>query len=358
MIYILLEDSYSDNTRYHRLLSGISSVAKRKHLEIGVYKSCEELPPECRVAILICQSLKWSTDRICELNAMGIHPLVFGFQYLDTMYRYSSIAPNYTKSAYKLTRYILSGNPGKTAVLGYNEDSLPDRLKYTGIRYAVEESGGEHAIFPNNGDVLACIRDFEAAAEGIENIVCCNDNIAITIYNKFPHLLRDRKICSCSGLKISEYFEKPYPVCRINYYEAGVQLAMLYRFLTKESIIYSTVMTLDMDFLDNGAEGESAAISFPGAENIYSREEVDFYGDGSLRDMELLDRMLTDADETDIKILSDVINGKTYDDIAEELYMATNTVKYRTKKMVEAAGVASRRELAARLLEYGVRLLR
>jgi len=356
LIYILLEESYSDNTRYHQLLGGITSVAKKKHLEICVYKNCEELDPECRVAILICQSLKWSTDRICELNARGIHPLVFGFQYLDTMYRYSSIAPNYTKSAYKLTRYILSGNPGKTAVLGYNEDSLPDRLKYTGIKYAVEESQGEHSIFPNKGDVLACIRDFEIAAEGFENIVCCNDNIAITIYNRFPHLLQGRKICSCSGLKISEYFDKPYPVCRIDYYEAGVQLAMLYRFLTKESIIYSTVMTLDMDFLDNGAEGETSLRNFPGSENIYSREEVDFYGDGSLRDMELLDRMLTNADDIDLRILSDIIAGKTYDGIADALYMATNTVKYRIKKMAETAGVASRRELAARLLEYGVKL--
>ena len=354
MIYILLEDSYSDNTRYHQLLGGITSVAKKKHLEIGVYKSCGELPSECRVAILICQSLKWSTDRICELNDKGVHPLIFGFQYLDTMYRYSSIAPNYTKSAYRLTRYILSENPGKTAILGYNEDSLPDRLKYTGIKYAVEECRGEHSIFSNNGDVMACIRDFEKSAEGIENIVCCNDNIAVTIYNKFPHLLKGRKICSCSGLKISEYFEQPYPVCRINYYEAGVQLAMLYRFLTKESIIYSTVMTLDMDFLDNGTV--EAVTAFPGSDDIYSREEIDFYGDNSLRDMELLDRMLTDADETDIRILKDIVDGKTYDDIAEALYMATNTVKYRIKKMADTAGVSSRRELAARLLEYGVKL--
>ena len=254
MIYILIEESYSENSRYLKLLDGITSVAKKKHLEIEIYKNCSELPKECRVAILICQSLKWSTDRISELNAKNIHPLVFGFQYLDTMYRYSSIAPNYTKLAYRLTKYIVSKNPGKTAVLGYNEDSLPDRLKHIGIKYALDEMQCEYELYKNNGNVFACLNEFEKSCTDIKNIVCCNDNIGVALYTKYPHLLKDRKIGSCSGLKISEYFENPYPTCRINYYEAGVQLAMLYRFLTKENIIYSTVMTFDIDFFDKGKE--------------------------------------------------------------------------------------------------------
>ena len=137
MFYILIEENYSENNRVRQLLEGIGQIAKKKHDDIAVFKRADELPHDCRVAIIICQSLKWSTDRIEELNSKGIHPLVFGFQYLDTMYKYSSIAPNYTKSAYRLAKHILAGGAGKTAILGYNEDSLPDRLKYIGIRYAV-----------------------------------------------------------------------------------------------------------------------------------------------------------------------------------------------------------------------------
>ena len=353
MIYILIEESYSENSRYYKLLEGITSVAKKKHLEIGIYKSCDELPSECRVAILICQSLKWSTDRISELNAKNIHPLVFGFQYLDTMYRYSSIAPNYTKLAYMLTKFVVSENHGKTAVLGYNEDSLPDRLKYIGIKYAVDEMKCEYTLFRNEGNVFACLDNFEAGCADIKNIICCNDNIAVALYAKYPHLLKDRRIGSCSGLKISEYFENPYPVCRINYYEAGVQLAMLYRFLTKENIIYSTVMTFDIDFISNGEPIPS--FELPSAE-IYSNVEIDFYGDDSLRDMENLDKMLMSSDDVDIRILADIVNGKTYDTIAEELYMATNTVKYRVKKMMDVAAVSSKKDLIALLDEYSIKL--
>ena len=352
MFYILIEENYAENNRVHKLLDGIGSVAKKKHDDIGIFNQACELPDDCRVAILICQSLKWSTDRIEELNERGIHPLVFGFQYLDTMYKYSSIAPNYTKSAYRLTKYILSEQKGKTAILGYNEDSLPDRLKYIGIRYAVNEAGESYEVYKNHGDVISCLNQFSEKCGEISNIVCCNDNIAVMLYNKYKDIIKDKRICSCSGMKISEYFEDPYPVCRVDYIEAGVQLAMLYRFLLKEEVIYSTVMTFDMEFIEG--RGDIPMASPAGAE-IYSTSEIDFYGDKNLSDMEALDIMLSNCDETDIAILYDIKSGLTYEKIAENHYLAINTVKYRVKKMLDTVGTDSRRTLIALLDEYGVR---
>ena len=353
MFYILIEENYSSNSRFLKLLEGINSIAKKKHADVRVCNKVADLPSDCRVAILICQSLKWSTDRIEELNGKGIHPLVFGFQYLDTMYKYSSIAPNYTKSAYRVTKYMLAANKGgKTAILGYNEDSLPDRLKYIGIRYAVNEAGGTYEVFRNHGDVLGCLDDFAKRCEGVSDIVCCNDNIAVMLYTRYPELLRGRNMCSCSGMKISEFFDNPYPVCRIDYYKAGVQLAMLYRFLMKEEVIYSTVMTFDMDFV--GGTADESMPSPVGAE-MYSASEIDFYGDKNLADMERIDIMLSACDSTDIAILSDVTDGQTYEKISEKYYLAINTVKYRVKKMMEYTATESRKELIALLESYKIK---
>ena len=352
MFYILIEESYSNNNRFLTLLNGISSVAKKKHDDVSIYKSTDALPSNCRVAIIICQSLKWSTDRIEELNARGIHPLVFGFQYLDTMYKYSSIAPNYTKSAYNVTKYMLAGSSGTTAILGYNEDSLPDRLKYIGIRYAVNEVSGTYEVFRNHGDVISCLEKFCEKCEGISNIVCCNDNIAVTVRTKYPKLIENRRMCSCSGMRISEFFDDPYPVCRIDYHKAGVQLAMLYRFLVKEEVIYSTVMTFDMDFCGSM---DSVRMPSPMCAEAYSASQIDFYGDESLSQMEALDNMLSAADETDLLVLSDICEGMTYEAIADRNYLAVNTVKYRIKKLLELAHLSSRRELVALLSDYGVK---
>ena len=349
MIPILIEENYSDNNRFHRLLDGISSVARKRHEEIAIYKSMGDLPVSCRLVIVVCQSLKWSMDRVAELNENGIHPLVFGFSYLDTMYDYSSIAPNYTKAAYRLTRYMLSECRGKTAFLGYNEDSLPDRLKYAGARCAANEAGQSVEPFENRGDIAACLEYFSQNCSDIQNIVCCNDNVAVLLYCKYKHLLEGRRMGSCSGIKLSEFFSDPYPVCRVDYFMAGTRLASLYILLSKEEQICSTVMTFDMRF----SHDENVPTFFP-KKQADNRESVDFYGDKNFERMELLDRMLTECDETDLSILADVMKGDTYADIAEKRYLAINTVKYRIKKMLESASVESRKDLQTLLDEYRI----
>ena len=161
-------------------------------------------------------------------------------------------------------------------------------------------------------------------------------------------------MCSCSGIKISEYFENTYPVCRIDYYEAGIQLAKLYRFLVKQEILYSTVMTFDMDLV-GASDDDSIPMASPIGNEIYSAEQIDFYGDESFKVMEALDNMLSGCDEMDIEILYDVTSGLTYEKIAENHYLAINTVKYRVKKMLDLVGADSRRSLIALLDEYGIK---
>ena len=174
------------------------------------------------------------------------------------------------------------------------------------------------------------------------------------LYNEYPEIVQAKKMCSCSGSKISEFFEQTYPVCRIDYYEAGIQLAKLYRFLVKQEILYSTVMTFDLELIGTG-ETSGIPMESPIENEIYSVSQVDFYGDKSFRDMEALDNMLSGCDDMDIAILYDVTNGSTYEKIAEKYYLAINTVKYRVKKMLDAVGADSRRALIDLLSRFGVK---
>ncbi len=350
MIHILVEENYSKNSRFISLLEGISIYLRRRHDEYAVYKTPEELPSDCRVVAVICQSLAWSVDMVAKLNSMNIHPLIFGFQYLDTMYSYSSLSPDYTKSAYKVTNHIIRGESHRLAVLGYNPDSLPDRFKLTGIKYAVNESGGSCEVFENSGDVVACFEKFRTRAKDFTKIVCCNDSIAILLLSKYSELAQDKEMCSCTGEMLSESLKSPYPVCRINYVAAGEKLASLYRFLSKGEKIPSTAMTLDVDVPCEGTEGAFS----PARSSADVGNKVDFYGDSEICKIELLNAMLLDADGTDIMILSELEDGATYEEISGKHYISVNALKYRTKKMVENARVSSKKELISRLSEYGI----
>lgn len=353
MIHILIEENYAQNNRIDQLLQGMSSVVKKKRIGIKLYTDASSLDENVRVVVLLCASLKWATDTIEYLNAAGIHPLLFGFQYIDTMYEYSCVTPTYTKTMYLLTSHLLSQESGAIALLGYNSDSLPDRLKLMGVRHAADRFNVPMRVFKNRGNVAACIADFAENGSDAKNIVCVNDGIAVILRNNYPELLKDRQMCSCSGMKISEYLNPRYPTSTINYYKAGVRLAELYLFLDKCDVIASTVMTIDMDI---EARGEKLESTMPFSGMVHSNAEVDFYGDALVKEVENLDRMLSLCDELDMEILRDTILGVPYEQIAENRHLAPNTVKYRVYAMVRNAGLSSRKELLAEIAKYHLEL--
>ena len=80
---------------------------------------------------------------------------------------------------------------------------------------------------------LACIGEFAKKGGAAKNVVCGNDAVAVLLRSYFPELLENRRICSCSGMKISEFTNRPYPKTTVNYFKAGVRLAELYLFLIK-----------------------------------------------------------------------------------------------------------------------------
>lgn len=350
MVSVLIEENYSSNNRIKTILDGMGSVLKKKRLALEIFKSLEEIKDNPRVVILICASLKWTMDAIKALNARGIHPLVFGFQYIDTMYQYSGINLTYTKSTYLLTGYLLSENAGETAVIGYNSDSLPDRLKLAGVKHAAELYDIPVKVFRNNGDVMACIKDFAENGANVKNVVCLNDAIAVILRTCYPELLENKRVCSCNGMKISEYMENPYPAAIINYYNAGVQIAELYLFLMRLDEVYSTALTLEMDIVI----GKRYDGKFPLIDSSYSQSGIDFYGDKIVDEVERLNQTLLMLDELDEQILHDIMAGDSYETIAENRHLALNTVKYRVHAMVKNADVSGRKDLVALISKYNL----
>ena len=148
MITVLIEENYAKNSRVGLILDGILSVTRRKRVAVEVYTDEKKIKSKPRVVVLICASLKWATETIEKFNGLGIHPLLFGFQYIDTVFRYSSITLNYTQNTYLLTRYLLDKDAGETVFLGANKDSMTDRQKYIGMEKPAGGFGYFRRCFP------------------------------------------------------------------------------------------------------------------------------------------------------------------------------------------------------------------
>lgn len=346
MIHILVESGYEKNNRAEKILNGIISSAKKRHEDWTVYQSVNDAKGDEGVIILISQSEAWTSGAVKALSGLGIHPLLFGFEGMDTGCGYSSISPAYTKSAYNLARYAASFGGKNFAILGYNKDSLPDRLKYTGIRQALTEAGAKYKVFENRGSIAKCIDSLLNCQEDFSDLIFCNGNTAVALYSGNREFLEGKRIYSCSALRICDFFDLPCPVCKIDYFTAGTELTRLCVFLKKEESPSPCIMSVDM-YMDFPHSAEDTV-------HPINNTEIDFWADTELLDMERLDGMLSECDETDLAILSGIIAGETYEKSAEKLFISTNTVKYRIKKLLELSRTESRKDLISLIQKFKI----
>jgi hypothetical protein len=77
-----------------------------------------------------------------------------------------------------------------------------------------------------------------------------------------------------------------------------------------------------------------------------------FYSDPELIDMMRLENLLTDADETDLLILSMIMDGKKTEEIEEACFLAETAVKYRVRKMKECCHVSTKNDLGVLISKY------
>ena len=70
-----------------------------------------------------------------------------------------------------------------------------------------------------------------------------------------------------------------------------------------------------------------------------------FYEDDEVKRLLKVERLLNVCNDTDIKILQMLIEGKTYEVIAESCFLSKESIKYHIKKYISTCRVTSKNEL-------------
>ena len=84
-------------------------------------------------------------------------------------------------------------------------------------------------------------------------------------------------------------------------------------------------------------------------------EQTDqFYDDPQIDGMIRVDKFLTLSEPVDREIFRGLMEGKTYQYLAEQCFLTESTVKYRIKRIVQLCGCESKQTLIRVLKDYGL----
>ncbi len=344
------------NKFFHEIMKGIKEEVLTKNITPFFTDNLSELIRTCnalgeKIAVIVEYSRREAFRVFEKLSAHGIHCIFINMKIATSaasLQKHSSVCHDYEGTTRSLILGCCQDGVKKMAYLGYNEDSYSDTVKLNLIRELLGEEGDKYDVYRNNGDVQACLSAFIERINEYDTVICANDIFIVLLFTSVGNI-QNLRVIGSSFLNLNDLYRNNYTTVMLDNEQVGRCAVMAYRFLRKTE----NILALDVKV---AAKIIPSQDSMESSEQEIEEDEVGtsnvFFNDEQVSELLTLENMFIKCDETDIRILKAIKEGKTYAAIEESEYIAINTIKYRLNRMVKRAGADGKRELFDLLEKY------
>ena len=345
-MYILVESEYSKTNWYKRILFPLKAQARRKRMQICESGSALTLPESEICAFVMGGNEGWICETVRILQSRGCHPIL-----LNEIDESRIPGPfSRVRSDYRALMESVSLE-GRCAFYGMNPASVSDLAR----RAAFLDVHPTGEIFENCGSLADCFSSFWArhSDSHFDSVICANDFAAVSLLA----CLTERGVADSVRITVQaqgtilSYFPtiRTVSIDPVSLSAAAFEIADC--IIAHPDFIGVSV---SVGFVSDG-EGEIMQGRYRNTEAAEPLLTDDaFYGDPQLLELLCIERLLSCADQTDLKILHLLATGCR--DIAEEAFLSDNGVKYRIKKMKQLCSVSSKNDIPLLLEKYGINI--
>lgn len=350
MVGILIDTKYSKSIWCKNFYNGLTERLREKRIPFcEIYDTC---PADIETVFIIASDIKWTESAIKQLNAGGIVPILLCNQGENIPgCLYNCVCQDINASIKNLIEKIKSNGKRNIAFYGMNPASISDNSRAESLMFFKDESIEKITIFKNDGSLADCFKEFTEKNNDCDAVICANDFTAVSLVKNLldtnPELLEKLSIYSCSYSKISDNYRKYIFSLDSNYEQYGKTAVYIYEAFQKHGFLSGLVVKVAWNFNSNPKITAKADIKINQVENTDN-----FYNDPELKDMLIVDKLLTLTDDTDKKILKALLDDLSYEDIATECFLSVNAIKYRIKNLINDSGATDKKHMITLLKEH------
>ncbi len=356
-LYYCVEKEYRDTSWCVETLKGLYSELKRKKQTAQEVEDIEGLSMEIgeRSSVIIIGSLKsWISERITEVSNKGMLPIVLN----NTEVSYTNKAySNVSSDVYGALRAAIytckAYGKGRIALYGINPNSASDTIRKKAF---IKVGGKEKDIFNNHGSLRGCFYSFFPSIEYYDTIICANDFVAVSLVTRLKKSGYDLKrlyIISCSDGIMLEKISPSVTAFSRNFKAFGKAAVLVHEaFIKNPDISYTDThikyeMRIRRTTKGLVLQEEPTKILVSEVEN-----PVNIYCDEELQEIMKVENLMRNCDAIDMQIIDALKKKKTYENIAEMLFISLSAVKYRIKNLCKLASVSGIKTLMELLNKY------
>ena len=352
----MVEANFKNTASCEIILKGLKENLRKKRITYVIIDDFSRIneSDETSYLFLISTSKPHIAKTLRECQTKKVHPIVISLQPLDNISGiYSSVTPNIEHSMYSIMSFLKTQGKNSPALYGISVNSAPDISRKNCFLQKHILQTGDESIYFNLIGLDDCFNRFFMNINKYDSVICTNNYAAIhLIKNLKKHCFPIEKLSVIGYGKILTA-TKFYPEIVFVYvaYErfGKAAVTILEELQSNEEVLHinMSVRHIISNTLNDLPE--------PFEENVVVFEEDAsdiFYEDVNIKNMLLVEKLLSICDATDMHILDLVLQGKAYDLIAAETFLSQSAVKYRVKNMLQICGCKSKSQFVSFIKEY------
>lgn len=358
---VIFDEKSINGHQYSNIIQGIRSAAAKSNIRISLLpdthfteKAAEQLPP---IAVVTGSDMPFIRHAIATLRRHGKKALLSGSDSDPFGEDVFCVTPSRRVETQQMLNYLSNCGKEHIALVGFGKHSINDSFRYHAAMSAAAALGrplSEKDAWLWHTDPKEIFDLFLDVCSQYDAAICPNDAIAICLLNacrrRGIEVPRDFFVASFGNMTIGRFYRPSITSMTMDNFNVGEQTFHLWRFLmTNENawdnafhvtvpsriLIRETTMNIpyDANLCRNASSGTPGEIA---ADRFYENETI--------ATLVSIERCLLQRDHMDMSLVARLMDRQSYEQICDELFISSSTLRYRLNKIYADVGVRRRKE--------------
>lgn len=355
-MHVLIEPLYKNSLWCRKYLEGLKYEAGKNSIPlVQIDSPPNSLPAEYKICTLLGSTPHWLRTMAVDLVNKGIRCIVVNPDYSGEAGMTSKIHIDYHKAMQMVASYFRDHQRNHSVLFGVNPSSSTDALKAQAFRIAFPEG----IVCEYEGSVSESCAKLTQQHPSMDSVLCCNELAAIALLRQLQQehqAIPDNIWLMTFGRStIGHYIKPSITALEVDHLLVGRQIIKIAQILAKNHAFSTLCCTIDATIIPAETTGNKP-FSFKSLDGRIKgqsfKDSMDFNKDPIIEELCNLDRLFASMLPSDLVLLQGVAKHKTYAEIAENIGMSENAIKYRMKRMMGMAEVDDRTSLFALFDRY------
>lgn len=363
IIPVFFDRMSSLSSQYTNLMQGIKTSASRFNSRLKLISEDEfekvafdSLP---LVAIVTGVSKSFIQKTISALRAHNRYVVLAGTDSEQFGHDLSCATPSRRTETQQLVNYLYNCNKKSIALVGFGRHSINDSFRYHAAISAVAAWGNlltENDIWLWDKDPNESFEKFFKAHDQYDAVICPNDFIAVFLIKSLQKqgikVPEDLFVASFGNTFIGQYHRPSITSMTMDMVYVGEQAFQVLRYLTKNAFSQQTALkiTVPSRIIIRESTANKQVISEGAA--LTPTPQDTFYHNPTIAPLVDIENCISHCDEIDLIIIREIMAGETYEQICNNTFISSSTLRYRLKRIFSDAGAKSRQDFESMIRTY------